>query len=791
MEPGRALEVWFERVSGLSLSELKAYLFDQSFANRPPCAVGFFLEPSDDDVSALQDDPVLSEFLDMCAYFLAFEWEQGKLLLHVAHQASLGNIAVELARTFVQPLTAIRTAAEIVDETVVSPEAAEGITVVMENVERLRRQMQEFQRLAVLREDSVETVRLDDYIEQALDMLAVAIQNRNVTVEKDFRAEGECVLLNGTVLARTFLDLILGALRTVEVGSTVSLSLADRRRDWIAFDIRYRPVYPEAVEVSSPALRAPDEGVDRSHPGLQLALRAVHSCGGTLTVEREPDKHVHVCIVLPRNVTRVANRSRGGGLLMAGTPYDETGGASPEHRPVVVIMDTDAGVRWALDKGLQRSGYEVVAASTIGDALKAAHEREVRAVVVELLAEAGLTPELIDAFADTPGAPRVICVSVDTAPQLVIEAMRRGAADFVPKPFSLTEIRSALARALAVDTPRTPMNGPGGRGVTPSPSASLLIGVSPPMQELREVTRQVAQTDLNCLIRGESGTGKDMVAREIHRLSRRHDKPFVKVNCTALPEQLLESELFGYEKGAFTGAASSKPGRFELANRGIIFLDEIGDMHASLQAKLLQVIEHKEFTKLGGRRHINVDVQIIAATNADLEARTKEARFRDDLYFRLNEVCIWVPPLSSRKEDVPLLVRHFIRKHGKFRGDKPLQLTGEDLANLTSLDWPGNVRELESTIKRWLALGKPVLPSRHAGARAGTPAPSSQRRPPAIPKEPGITAKGSEAGKSEADVILDVLEAHQWNRRKACQALGMSYQTLRRRIEKYGLNRPR
>jgi transcriptional regulator with PAS, ATPase and Fis domain len=303
------------------------------------------------------------------------------------------------------------------------------------------------------------------------------------------------------------------------------------------------------------------------------------------------------------------------------------------------------------------------------------------------------------------------------------------------------------------------------------------------MQELRATIKEVAQTDLNCLIRGESGTGKDMVAREIHRLSRRCDKPFIKVNCTALPEQLLESELFGFEKGAFTGAVASKPGRFELAHRGIIFLDEIGDMHPNLQAKLLQVIEHKEFMKLGGRRSIKVDVQIIAATNADLEARTKDGSFRADLYFRLNEVCIWVPALSTRKEDVPILVRHFIQKHGRFSGEADAKISIEEVAMLTEHHWPGNVRELESAIKRWLALGRKSFGElTEAGGRV-------PRRPTWAVGQSAMAPDPREEATDEADRIREALERCLWNRRRAADLLGISYQTLRRRIEQYGLDR--
>ncbi len=447
---------------------------------------------------------------------------------------------------------------------------------------------------------------------------------------------------------------------------------------------------------------------------------------------------------------------------------------------LVVVLDTDPGVRWALEKGLRRSGYDVRTAGTAGEALRLAHEEPVAAMVLELLPEAGLTTDVLVSLLEAPSAPRIVCVSVEAEPKMVIECVRCGAADFLPKPFGLAEVRAAIGRALASggSGASPPMRERNGSVRPESKSGTLLIGISPATQELRTIIQQVAATDLNCLIRGESGTGKDMVAREIHRLSVRADRPFVKVNCTALPDQLLESELFGYEKGAFTGAATSKPGRFELANKGIIFLDEIGELHHSLQAKLLQVIEHKEFTKLGGTRHLHVDVQIIAATNADLETKTREGSFRDDLYFRLNEVCIWVPPLSARKEDIPLLVRHFARKHGDTVGGGSFDISGEDLASLTEHPWPGNVRELESTIKRWLALGNKVIAPSHPGApgNRAKPAIKEERKDP--PVAPAVL--------SERDRILDALERHQWNRRKAAQDLGVSYQTLRRRIEKYG-----
>lgn len=479
---------------------------------------------------------------------------------------------------------------------------------------------------------------------------------------------------------------------------------------------------------------------------------------------------------------------------------------------IVIVLDTDPGVRWALEKGLQRSGYDVRVTSIAAEAMRLLFEKPVSVVIMELLPEAGFTLELLTSILESPASPKVICVSIDTDPQMVIDCVRHGATDFLPKPFSLDEVRSAVARALASEQEwrmvRRSANVP-----QLAAAGTLLIGISPPMQELRNLIQQVAKTNLNCLIRGESGTGKDLVAREIHRLSARKDKPFIKVNCSALPEHLLESELFGYEKGAFTGATFSKPGRFELANHGVIFLDEVADIQPNLQAKLLQVIEHKEFTKLGGRKQVSVDVQILAATNANLEQRTQEGSFRHDLYFRLNEVCIWVPSLSSRKEDIPLLVRHFIQKHAHFGAGKSLEITAEDLERLAAYPWPGNVRELESMVKRWLAFGKKIYPEvapsplqdtvlnkpEENGEELESPVgfvgmKDSDLLPKVYEHESDKSKEVVEEGDDEetlddAEIIVKTLERCKWNRKKAAEMLGMSYQKLRRRIQRLNLDK--
>jgi len=449
-----------------------------------------------------------------------------------------------------------------------------------------------------------------------------------------------------------------------------------------------------------------------------------------------------------------------------------------DTRQRLLVVDTDPSVCWSLERGLALSGYSVFSVNSASQALARIRDEHFAGVLMEIMPEAGLTVEVLSEILDHEDPPSVVCVSIDAPPPIVIDCMRRGATDFLVKPFSLAEVRAAIAKAVEVDSAQAaPANSLDAIEVPPEQASSLLVGVSQPMQELRTVIKQVAQTDLNCLIRGQSGSGKDVIAREIHRLSRRSEKPLVKVNCSALPEHLLESELFGYEKGAFTGAVTAKPGRFSLADKGVIFLDEIGEMHPNLQAKLLQVIEHKEFTKLGGRASIKVDVQIIAATNADIEAMTKDGRFRQDLYFRLNEVCIWAPALNTRKEDIPLLVKHFAKKYSNFAGDRPFNITGEELTKLAERDWNGNVRELESTIKRWLVLGKAEL----AGPPTQKAAPAAHAAPASPPPRRDFTP----------DEIRTALEQHQWNRRKAAESLNISYQALRRRIEKFKLDQPR
>lgn len=295
-EPELLLRAWVERNAGLDTSGLVGEVFTQTHRNRVCYTTGFYLAPEFSSSAADQ------EFLDMCARFLAYEWEQSALLLQIAHHASLGSIGVELARNFIQPLTAIRTAADFVNEALISPEVAEGMVIIQDNVERLRRQTQEFRRLSILREDSIATVHLDEFIDQALDILSVAAQNRRVTFDKQFETDGECVLLNGATLARAFLDLMLSAVRVVDIGGHVSLRLRDTDRDHVAFEMAHVCSGAGRLRGAGPNMLSPF-ALDRDNPGLQLVERTVHSCGGTLSVEFDEEQQCTLRIVLPRNAT--------------------------------------------------------------------------------------------------------------------------------------------------------------------------------------------------------------------------------------------------------------------------------------------------------------------------------------------------------------------------------------------------------------------------------------------------------------------------------------------------------
>ena len=339
-----------------------------------------------------------------------------------------------------------------------------------------------------------------------------------------------------------------------------------------------------------------------------------------------------------------------------------------------------------------------------------------------------------------------------------------------------------------------------------------LLGASDQMNEVRKLIERVADTDVTVLIRGESGTGKELVARGVHTASPRRDRPFVKVNCAALPAELLESELFGFERGAFTGAMQHKPGKFEFANHGTMFLDEISEMGAPLQSKLLQVLQDGEFGRLGGRQDVRVDVRVVAATNRDLESAVDEGQFREDLFFRLNVVCITLPPLRQRREEIGPLTEYFLTRYSEHYNKPVLALASDTLRLFAEYEWPGNVRELENLVKRMVILGSdtpirrdvadaiagrflrvgpiPALQQPTASApTASAPAASAPAAPPpAVPPAPALSGSLKDLGRlaareAERVLICQTLDQTRWNRREAAKILGISYKALLYKIK--------
>jgi two-component system, NtrC family, response regulator AtoC len=315
----------------------------------------------------------------------------------------------------------------------------------------------------------------------------------------------------------------------------------------------------------------------------------------------------------------------------------------------------------------------------------------------------------------------------------------------------------------------------------------LTLWVSPQMREVREVIAEAALIDVTVLINGETGTGKELVARAIHHLGARRRGPFVKVNCAAVARELLESELFGHERGAFTGAHRLKVGKFEAANHGTIFLDEIGDLHPALQAKLLHVLEDGQFSRVGGRSNIKVDVRVVAATNQDLERAVAAGQFREDLFYRLNVIRVTVPPLRKRPEDIPVLARYFFERYARLFGRTGFVLPPGTVERLGRHSYPGNVRELENLIKRMIVLRDPDLARGPVLDEVGGARPRQAKEGPSMLKS--LSRKAAQA--AERDAILKALDETAWNRVRAAKLLNISYRSLLYKIKDGGLNNPR
>jgi two-component system response regulator AtoC len=465
----------------------------------------------------------------------------------------------------------------------------------------------------------------------------------------------------------------------------------------------------------------------------------------------------------------------------------------------VLVIDDDAVTRDYLSTLLARGGYDVATAASGEEALDGLYHTQPDLVTLDVVLDGmdGLETlrRLKKRLPDVP----VVMLSGHGQARTIVEAMQLGASDFLRKPFEVEELQLAFQKALETRDLRQEveeLRGQAGR----AGAQMILGGDDPKMREMTEIIEQVADTDITVLIRGESGTGKELVARTLHRLSDRRDKPFVKVNCAALPSELLESELFGFEKGAFTGAQRRKLGKFEYANRGTIFLDEIGEMSGALQAKLLQVLQDGEFSRLGGEGDVQVDTRILAATNRNLEEAVQSGEFREDLYYRLNVVMVTMPPLRDRIGNVPILVDHFLRRFGAEYKKEVTSLSPETMETFMSYHWPGNVRELENMVRRMIVLGNEVavlqeIASQEPGQmEADGETVDLGRLGVDVADGEAIDLKAiskQAARMAEKRVISRVLEQTRWNRKEAAERLKISYKALLYKMKESGLSEGR
>ncbi len=474
----------------------------------------------------------------------------------------------------------------------------------------------------------------------------------------------------------------------------------------------------------------------------------------------------------------------------------------------ILIVDDDHQLRQSFERLLSAEGYAVRTASTGEAGVEMVRESLPDLVVMDVRMPGISGLEAYAAMREIEPRLPVIIMTAHGTTETAIEATRMGAFDYVLKPFDIPDILKLIEKGLSAGRfmrSKVEMDAPaeGGEG-------EAIVGGGPAMQEIYKAIGRAAPTDATVLIRGESGTGKELVARAVYQYSARAGKPFLVINCVAIPETLLESELFGYERGAFTGASGRKVGKIEQANRGTVFLDEIGDMPVSIQAKLLRLLQEKHVERLGGAGPIPVDVRIIAATNRDLEQAVANGAFREDLYYRLKVVTMSLPPLRERREDIPLLARHFLCRFSREAGAPDPGLTPQAMAFLTGHDWPGNVRELANVLQKTLIFsrGGPIAaedlhkaagttpsaamagPTGTAGAGGDGTALEFLRR---FVRQELVAARDDEGAfeslmdRFGAVVIAEALAMTGGNRTRAARLLGLSRPTLLARIEKYGL----
>lgn len=473
-------------------------------------------------------------------------------------------------------------------------------------------------------------------------------------------------------------------------------------------------------------------------------------------------------------------------------------------RERIVVIDDESNIVW-LFREIFGDAYEVLGAETAEDGLQAVWDQEVHLVMLDLRLPGMNGLQALEKLKLQGYQGPVIIMTAYGEVKTAVQAMKFGAYDYITKPFDIEELKHVVQGALRYSRLTSEVTRLR-RELEEKFHLKNIITVSPKMIELFSVIERVSTSDVCVLIQGESGTGKEIVAKAIHYASARKDKPFVPVNCAALPEHLLESELFGYEAGAFSGARKTKPGKFELARGGTVFLDEVGELPLPMQPKILRVLEENQIDRLGGTKRLPIDVRVVAATNKDLREEVRKGRFRQDLYFRLAVFPITIPPLRERKEDIPVLAKHFLKEFAEERKATPLTIDDEAMDSLLSYPWPGNVRELKNIMQQLCLLcdgpvvRKQDLPAFFSNSQWSShdnnlPEGCAEGMPGISPEELlegesglGLTELKKRAwARVEKQLICDALKRFEGNRTLTAEYLGVSRRTLYTKLREYGI----
>ncbi len=486
----------------------------------------------------------------------------------------------------------------------------------------------------------------------------------------------------------------------------------------------------------------------------------------------------------------------------------------------ILVVDDEKNITFVIQAMLEKAGFETILFNDSAEALETISSEDVDTIVTDLCMPGSGGMDILDYCQKHQPQLPVVIITAFGSIEAAVSALKRGAFDFVTKPFDQVDLLNVVQKAVATYQQRQKepiifLNHPvvggssaapsqvtssaGSQGGVPMLSISTMIGMSSQIQEIFKIISKIAQSPSTVLVWGESGTGKELVAFEIHRHSKRANKAFIKINCAAIPATLIESELFGYEKGAFTGAVASKPGRFELAHEGTLFLDEVAEMPLEMQVKLLRVLQEQEFERVGGVNSIKVDVRIITATNKDLEAEVKAGRFREDLYYRLNVVPIHLPPLRDRREDIDPLVKYFLSQFNQKLKKELTGLTPETLQSLRSYTWPGNIRQLENILERMVLMCEgTVLTVHDLPEELFSPLDQELRNelaelspgssPSSNPSLRQIVRKQTQS--LERNLIDKALEETAGNVTRAAEKLGLSRKGLQLKMKELGIRRP-